>query len=110
MQMRHASLSRKFVPKSSRPRLTAGLNLFPLRPIYGCMANQQKVTLITGANKGLGLEMARQLGGAGVTVIAGARDQEKGETACAKLRASGIDAYFVKLEVTEPTDRALAAD
>ena len=37
-----------------------------------------KVALITGANKGIGLEIARQLGKQGITVIIGARDPQKG--------------------------------
>ena len=74
------------------------------------MANAKKVALITGANKGLGLEMARQLGQAGVTVVMGARDPEKGEAAAEKLRSAGLDAQFLKLDVTNPKDQAAAAD
>jgi NAD(P)-dependent dehydrogenase (short-subunit alcohol dehydrogenase family) len=72
------------------------------------MANAKKVALITGANKGLGLEMARQLGKAGVTVVLGARDAEKGEAAAEKLRGEGLDAQFLKLDVTNNEDRASA--
>jgi len=60
--------------------------------------------LITGANKGLGFEMARQLGQAGVTVVVAARDPQKGEAAAAKLRGEGFDAQFLKLDVTSPDD------
>ena len=73
------------------------------------MANKGKVALITGANKGLGFEMARQLGKEGVTVVIGARDPQSGEAAAAKLRADGIDAHFLKLDVTNPADHAAAA-
>jgi NAD(P)-dependent dehydrogenase (short-subunit alcohol dehydrogenase family) len=73
------------------------------------MANAKKIALITGANKGLGLEMARQLGQAGVTVVMAARDPEKGEAAAAKLRADGLDAQFLKLDVTNKQDHAAAA-
>lgn len=73
------------------------------------MADTKKVALITGANKGLGFEMARQLAQAGVTVILGARDPERGEAAAAKLRGEGLDAYFVKLDVTNPDDHRSAA-
>jgi len=73
------------------------------------MANTRKIALITGANKGLGFEMARQLGQAGVTVVLGARDAGKGEAATAQLRAEGIDARFVKLDVTNPEDHEAAA-
>lgn len=75
----------------------------------GHMANKGKVALITGANKGLGFEMARQLGQQGVTVVLGARDPKAGEAAAATLRAEGIDAHFLKLDVTNPTDHSAAA-
>jgi len=73
------------------------------------MANTKKIALITGANKGLGFEMARQLGKAGVTVVLAARDPQKGEAAAAKLRAEGPDAQFLKLDVTDKADRAAAS-
>ena len=74
------------------------------------MANSKKVALVTGANKGLGFEMARQLGQAGVTVVLAARDGQLGETAAQKLRNEGIDALSVKLDVTNGDDRAAAAE
>ena len=73
------------------------------------MATSKKVALVTGANKGLGFEMARQLGRAGVTVCLAARDPQKGEAAAAKLRGEGLDAQFVKLDVTDKRDGAAAA-
>jgi NAD(P)-dependent dehydrogenase (short-subunit alcohol dehydrogenase family) len=73
------------------------------------MATAKKIALITGANKGLGFEMARQLGQAGVRVLLAARDSEKGEAAAAKLRNEGLDAQFLKLDVTNKTDRAAAS-
>ena len=73
------------------------------------MANAKKIALITGANKGLGFEMARQLGQAGVTVVLAARDPQKGEAAAAKLRAEGLDVQFLKLDVTGEADRAAAS-
>jgi len=73
------------------------------------MATANKVALITGANKGLGIEMARQLGKAGVTVVLAARDPQKGEAAAEKLRSDGIDAQFVKLDVTNKEDHTAAA-
>ena len=49
------------------------------------MSEQTKVALITGANKGIGLETARQLGKLGVTILVGARNVAKGEEAAARL-------------------------
>lgn len=53
--------------------------------------------------------MARQLGQAGVTVVLAARDPQKGEAAAAKLRGDGLDAQFLKLDVTQKEDHAAAA-
>ena len=69
------------------------------------MAADNKVALITGANKGIGLEIARQLGKQGITVILGSRDPHKGQAAADALKAEGIDAHTVKLEVTDAADR-----
>jgi NAD(P)-dependent dehydrogenase (short-subunit alcohol dehydrogenase family) len=68
--------------------------------------NKNKVALITGANKGLGFEIARQLGQQGVTVVLGARDKAKAEEAVKKLKAEGVDAHAVKLDVTKDADVA----
>jgi NAD(P)-dependent dehydrogenase (short-subunit alcohol dehydrogenase family) len=59
-----------------------------------------RVALITGANRGLGLETARQLGRTGVTTIIAARDPAKGAQAAAELRTEGIEAVSVALDVT----------
>jgi len=72
------------------------------------MAASTKIALITGANKGLGFEMARQLGQAGVTVVLAARDPNRGEEAARKLRAEGLDAHFLKLDVTNASDHHAA--
>lgn len=65
----------------------------------------KKVALITGANKGLGLEIARQLGREGIAVVLGAR-QGKAEAAAAELREQGLDAHAVTLDVTSAADIA----
>ena len=54
------------------------------------MANQ-KVALITGSNRGIGLETARQLGQQGVTVIVSARVEREAAEADSKLRSEGIE-------------------
>ncbi len=58
-----------------------------------------KTALVTGANKGIGYEIARRLGEAGYTVWLGCRDPDRGETAAAKLRAEGHDARLLTLDV-----------
>ncbi|MGV0104166.1 NAD(P)-dependent dehydrogenase, short-chain alcohol dehydrogenase family [Nostoc sp. DSM 114160] len=60
-----------------------------------------KVALITGANKGIGYEIARQLGSRGATVLVGSRDIERGEEAANKLRLSQIDARTIQLDVSD---------
>ena len=72
-------------------------------------AEGKKIALITGANKGIGLEAARQLGALGVVVLLGARDLKKGEAAAAELVAAGVDAHAVKLDVGNEADRAATA-
>ncbi|MGC1785031.1 MAG: SDR family oxidoreductase [Acidobacteriaceae bacterium] len=72
------------------------------------MAQSNRVALITGANKGIGLETARQLGKQGITVIVGARDKAKSEQAANKLQQEGVDARPLKLDVTKSQDRAAA--
>ncbi len=68
------------------------------------MTANKTVALITGANKGIGLEIARQLGKKGLIAVLGARDEAKGKAAVDKLRAEDIDAHFVKLEVSSKAD------
>ena len=58
-----------------------------------------KVALVTGANKGIGFEVARGLGKAGFTVLLGARDATRGEEAAAKLRAEALDVRFVHADL-----------
>ncbi|MCC5665026.1 SDR family NAD(P)-dependent oxidoreductase [Nostoc sp. CHAB 5784] len=60
-----------------------------------------KVALITGANKGIGYEIARQLGSRGATVLVAARNIKRGEEAANKLRLNEIDARTVQLDVIE---------
>jgi len=69
-----------------------------------------RIALITGANKGIGLETARQLGAQGITVWIGSRDLAKGEDAAKTLQAAGIDAAAVPLDVTDAASVQSAAD
>lgn len=69
-----------------------------------------RIVLITGANKGIGLATATELAHAGHTVLLGARDPERGAAAAAGLTAQGLDAHSVRLDVTDPATVAAAAD
>jgi len=68
-----------------------------------------RVAVVTGANKGIGLEIARQLGREGITVFLGARDVERGRAAAEKLRAEGLDARPLPLDVTDDASVSAAA-
>ena len=68
-----------------------------------------KTALITGANKGIGREIARQLARKGYSVWLGCRDVERGETAAAALRAEGLDARVLPLDVTSDASVKAAA-
>lgn len=60
-----------------------------------------KIALITGANKGIGYEIARQLGSRGATVLVGARDIGRGEEAANKLRLNNIEVKAIQLDVVD---------
>jgi NAD(P)-dependent dehydrogenase (short-subunit alcohol dehydrogenase family) len=68
-----------------------------------------KTALITGANKGIGREIARQLGHRGYTVWLGCRDAERGEQAAAALREEGLHANVLTLDVTNDASVRAAA-
>jgi NAD(P)-dependent dehydrogenase (short-subunit alcohol dehydrogenase family) len=61
--------------------------------------SSKKIALITGANKGIGLETARQLGQQGITVLAGARDETKAKQAAEELCKAGLDAHGIVIDV-----------
>lgn len=71
--------------------------------------NTQKIALITGANKGIGLETARQLAQLGITVLIGARDAAKGEAAAVELKAEGLDARALTIDVSDAASIEQAA-
>ncbi|MCW6005716.1 SDR family oxidoreductase [Micromonospora sp. CPCC 205371] len=70
---------------------------------------EQTIALVTGANKGIGYEIAAGLGALGWSVGVGARDDERREAAVEKLRAAGVDAFGVPLDVTDDASVAAAA-
>ncbi|GLY02873.1 SDR family oxidoreductase [Actinoplanes sp. NBRC 101535] len=71
--------------------------------------SEQKIVLISGANKGIGYEIAAGLGAQGYRVGVGARDDTRRDEAVAKLRAGGADAFGVPLDVTSDTSVTAAA-
>ena len=73
------------------------------------METTSKIALITGANRGLGFEIARQLGQRHYTVLLGARNAPAGQAAAARLVAEGIRAVFVALDITQADAVAQAA-
>jgi NAD(P)-dependent dehydrogenase (short-subunit alcohol dehydrogenase family) len=60
------------------------------------------IALVTGANRGIGYEICRQLAGRGAQVVLTARDPEAGERAVRKLGAENLPARFHPLSVTDP--------
>ncbi len=71
--------------------------------------NSQRIALVTGANKGIGYEIARQLARRGDTMLLGARNEERGREAEAKLKAEGFDAHLVHLDVEDAATHQAAA-
>jgi NAD(P)-dependent dehydrogenase (short-subunit alcohol dehydrogenase family) len=61
-----------------------------------------RVALVTGANRGIGLEVCRQLAQRGYVAVLGARDAEKGERAAAHLREQDLDVRACQLDVSDP--------
>jgi NAD(P)-dependent dehydrogenase (short-subunit alcohol dehydrogenase family) len=60
-----------------------------------------RYALVTGANRGIGLEVCRQLAQQGFVVALGARDQQKGERAAAQLANEGLQVQFQQLDVDD---------
>ncbi len=61
----------------------------------------KRVALVTGANRGMGLEIVRQLSRLGLIAVLAARDLEKGKVAAAALAAEELDVPIVALDVTD---------
>ena len=75
------------------------------------MPASPRVVVVTGANRGIGLEVARQLGARGDTVMLGARDLDAGRRAAEPLVAAGSDVRARRLDVTDAaTVEAVAAE
>lgn len=74
------------------------------------MVSTHRIALVTGANKGIGLEIARQLAQAGVFVILGARDPGRAETAVDDLSSQGLAAQSMLIDLNDPASIAAAAE
>jgi NAD(P)-dependent dehydrogenase (short-subunit alcohol dehydrogenase family) len=78
------------------------------------MAKEQRIALVTGANKGIGFEVARDLARKGFHVFLGARNEKAGEAAAEKLRKEGEEDYgeitVLKIDVSKPDSIRSAAE
>ncbi len=74
------------------------------------MEETRKVALITGANKGIGFEVARQIARAGWIVFAAARKEELGKAAVAKLQAEGLNVRFIQIDLNDHGTAIIAAE
>ncbi|WIX89656.1 SDR family oxidoreductase [Amycolatopsis sp. DG1A-15b] len=72
--------------------------------------SDKQLALVTGANKGLGYEIAAGLGARGYRVAVGARDEARGEAAVKTLHTAGVDAFAVPLDVTSDRSVTEAAE
>jgi NAD(P)-dependent dehydrogenase (short-subunit alcohol dehydrogenase family) len=68
-----------------------------------------KVALVTGANKGLGLATSRHLASQGIFVLMGSRNAAKGKATAKDLHQSGLPVEFIQLDVTKPEQIKKAA-
>jgi NAD(P)-dependent dehydrogenase (short-subunit alcohol dehydrogenase family) len=71
---------------------------------------ETRIALVTGANRGIGLEIVRQLSRAGLLAVLGSRDVAKGREAAAKLAAEGLEPPVVGLDVTDEDSVRAAVD
>ncbi|MGV9264122.1 SDR family oxidoreductase [Kitasatospora sp. NPDC003701] len=71
--------------------------------------SERTIALVTGANKGIGYEIAAGLGALGWSIGVGARDEQRRRAAVEGLRAAGVDAFGVPLDVTDDASATAAA-
>jgi (+)-neomenthol dehydrogenase len=70
-----------------------------------------RIAVVTGGNKGIGLEVCRQLASKEVVVVLTARDEKRGTEAARALHASGFsDVVYHNLDVSDPSSAACLAD
>jgi NAD(P)-dependent dehydrogenase (short-subunit alcohol dehydrogenase family) len=74
------------------------------------MTTAKKIALVTGGNKGIGLEISRNLSKTGCIVLLGARDAERGQQAVRQLEDSGLEhVHFIEIDVTKQETVTAAA-
>ncbi|RLQ88349.1 SDR family oxidoreductase [Notoacmeibacter ruber] len=71
---------------------------------------QQRIALVTGGNKGIGFQIARQLAEAGIEVVIGSRDEGRGAEAVAELAEDQLSASSIELDLNAPETLLAAAD
>jgi NAD(P)-dependent dehydrogenase (short-subunit alcohol dehydrogenase family) len=69
----------------------------------------KKIALVTGENKGIGFEVARQLAAAGCAVLLGARNKALGEEAAATLKREGCDVRYLSIDLDDPNGPPMAS-
>ena len=62
---------------------------------------EQRIALVTGANRGIGMEICRQLARTGARVLLGSRDKTRGKNAAAQLVSEGLDVEPCQLDVSQ---------
>jgi NAD(P)-dependent dehydrogenase (short-subunit alcohol dehydrogenase family) len=70
------------------------------------MSDERRIAIVTGGNRGMGLETCRRLGQIGYTVILTARDPQAGREAAATLQTEGLDVAPFRLDLTRAEDIA----
>jgi NAD(P)-dependent dehydrogenase (short-subunit alcohol dehydrogenase family) len=81
-----------------------------VRAAAGQDGDRRPVAVVTGANRGIGREVARQLAGRGFLVVAGSRDPGAGERTARQLDPEGGSVIARRLDVTDPATIQAAAD
>lgn len=75
------------------------------------MSTAKRIALVTGGNKGIGLELSRNLSAAGCTVLLGARNSERGSQAVRQLELAGLgDVHFLEIDVSRQETITAAAE
>uniref|UniRef100_A0ACD5UDY1 Uncharacterized protein n=1 Tax=Avena sativa TaxID=4498 RepID=A0ACD5UDY1_AVESA len=75
------------------------------------ISSNTRIAVVTGGNKGIGLEVCRQLAGSGITVVLTARDETRGTAAVEQIKQLGhSDVIFHQLDITDASSIARLAD